>query len=146
MNKMILRPLVAVCALGAVFAASCSKSDSNNPSRRDMLIGNYYIYQTGNDSNSNGAFDASEKITTTPGVDRDSIAFKADGTGSTKMLGMPLAFSWTLENNDNNIKITIPGIDTVTAGILSVSSTSVTVITDISKTGIDREFATFNKY
>lgn len=145
MKKSFLKPLVAVSVLGAMFAASCSKSDSGK-TRREMLVGNYYIYQTGNDSNANGAFDMSEKVTTVAGVDRDTILFMADGTGTTKMSGFNIAFTWALQDNDNNIKITVPNLDTVTAGIISVSETSVTVVDDITETGTNKSFSTFNKY
>lgn len=145
MKKSFLRPLMVLCAAGTVFAVSCKKSDDTK-SRRDQLPGNYYTFQEGDDVNANGIFDDSEK-TTIPAGSQDTLAFKADGTGVNKTsAGLSVPFSWELIDNDANIKIIVPNLDTITAGIISIDDASVTVVDDITQTGTNKSFTTFKRY
>jgi hypothetical protein len=121
-----------VAALAAVMTLSlmpsCKKDDDKN-SRSDMMVGTWKPTEEGDDTNKNGVWDTNEHgpIDSSNQLG-SSVTFNSGGNGTVNVAGSTagLPFSWTLLNNDNDLRIItdfgpVFGKDTAVTNIVSLT-------------------------
>ena len=126
MKKQLLLPALLIAALSATFV-SCKKDDnstSNNASRKDMVVGNWNFTGIGTDDNNNNALDVAEYDSTFTGL-ISKVNFNADGSGKAVTAFGDQPFTWSIQNNDTEIRT----IETDNG----TSDTTVTVITTLTQ-------------
>lgn len=127
--KKIFIP-VAMFLAASTAVTSCKKDDDTSKSRHEMFEGSWKLYQSGEDENGNGIWDANEKV-----VDSDAeltlIVFKGDGTGSLtgEENGVPMTstLTWNLQNGDKDLRLinTMSGApDTIIQNVVSIDAST----------------------
>lgn len=148
-NLIIKKILIPVALLLAATTAviSCKKDDKVK-SRHDMFVGSWKIYQSGEDENGNGIWDANEMA-----IDSDAavtmVLFNSNGTGNLQgdSAGVPMSvpINWNLQNNETDLRLIMPlssEADTIIQKIVSIDE-SMFVLKDT--TGTPAYFISFKK-
>jgi hypothetical protein len=129
MKKLFIPAALAAALLSATVLPSCKKSDDNGgENRAAMIVGTWTAYQTGEDTNGNGSWDADERVDVT-GDETGTATFNADGSGSANITisGTPLSIplKWNLQNSDNDFRVILNtpfGSDTSVQNIVKLTS------------------------
>lgn len=96
--------------LGILFTApSCKKNEDSLPSRNALIVGTWNVNAFGVDDNGNGTLEVPEYDTIPAGAALVQT-YRSNGTGmfTTQSPGNPPTYtniSWTLTNNENNLKV-----------------------------------------
>lgn len=143
--KKLLIPVSIL--LAATTALTSCKKDDDGKSRHDMFVGNWKTYQSGDDANGNGIWDANEKKTDSSGVATVTLNTDGSGTAVGNLMGTPitLPLNWSLQNNDNDIRLIttfLGSADTAVQNIVSIDE-STFVLKDPSQNPVF--FTSFNK-
>jgi len=118
----------ALLFTGTTVLFSCNKDDDDDMtrSRSELIVGTWNLVAYGVDQNNNGTLETSEQSAIPAGTGLREI-FNADKTGSiittTNNVPTGVSITWSLENNDNTLKVTGPGTNT-TATILTLTSST----------------------
>ncbi len=144
--KIQSKIIAGVLMVGILSASSCKKDEDNSVKAR--LTGSWDLTQTGSDANNNSIMEATEVESVSADTAIMAFTFNGDGTGalSTDFLGASLSydFSWTLINNDEDIKISVLTQQS-TMHIQSLTSSEL-VIKDTSGTTGTTSSATWNVF
>jgi len=107
--KNSVKLFVSIIAIGMIALTSCKKG-KNDLSNKARLVGKWKMVKVATDANNNNVIDASELVTAPDSV-KASFTFNSDETGdlSTDIIGFSLSFpfTWSLTNNDQDLKIKI---------------------------------------
>ena len=91
------------------------------------MVGTWSTTQIGADSNANGTWEASERMSASGTAEDVTITFNNDGTGTAKyaLIGMPFAITWSMQNSDQDLRLisNVFGPDTTNVNIVSLEST-----------------------
>ena len=115
-----------------VFFAACNKSDDNNATRQEMLVGTWNLTEFGVDANQNGSIDAGETgAASTLGMTM-ATTLNSDGTSSTvgTFAGMPsdtTAGKWSLMDSEQTLRMIEDG-DTTDFIIKGLESSKMTLL------------------
>ena len=114
-----------------VFFAACNKSDDNNATRQEMLVGTWNLTEWGFDLNPNGTIEQGETSPVDTTISMTSI-LNSDGTGT--MISHLSGFGtdttmvkWSLVNGDQVLR-TIDGTDTSDVHIKGLDGSKLTVL------------------
>lgn len=132
-------PVALIAALMAVTVLPSCKKKEDDPTRAQMLVGTWKLSQQGDDTNGDGVWQDSERQAV-PADEMATTEFKSDGTGTltVALFPVPIPFTWSLQNNDTELKGTTTFMgqsETTVETIVSMSSTDlVTKTSDSSGT------------
>ena len=114
-----------------VFFAACNKSDDNNATRQEMLVGTWNLTEWGFDLNPNGTIEQGETSPVDTTISMTSI-LNSDGTGT--MISHLSGFGtdttmvkWSLVNGDQ-VRRTLDGTDTSDVHIKGLDGSKLTVL------------------
>ena len=124
------KALLSMAAVATLFTA-CKKSDDDNQTRSQMLVGTWNMSSYGMDANNNSTLDNGETGPTSTTTFGAKVTMNSDATGTQVAYFLGTAdtsnFKWALTNNENSLQI-IDGTDTSYMLIKSISSSNLTLL------------------